>query len=156
MAAVRGDFDAGIVGTFDVENFGDLLFPLIAAAALRQRDPRIRVHAYSMHAKSTADWPYAVRSVADLADALPQITRLADVDDGAEAILVQVDARLVRDLRELVANVIGDGHRTRVSSLGCKVASHRHRSGGVLQGDGQGSENGRASVSSPRRAARVL
>ena len=76
MEAVRGHFDAGIVGTFDVENFGDLLFPLIADEALSRRDSRIRVHAYSMHAKSTAEWPYAVSSVADLNDALPQLSAL--------------------------------------------------------------------------------
>ena len=40
-----------------------------------------------------------------LADALAQIERLADVDDRAEAVLVQIHAGLVRDGAQLFANV---------------------------------------------------
>jgi Polysaccharide pyruvyl transferase len=52
----------GIAGTFDVANYGDLLFPLIAAAALTQRDARIRVVPFSANSKSESDWPFPVQS----------------------------------------------------------------------------------------------
>ncbi len=56
----------GIVGTFDVRNYGDLLFPLIAEAELRQRLGAVKIHPYSYHAQVRPDWPYDVRSVTDL------------------------------------------------------------------------------------------
>ncbi|MDP9194768.1 MAG: polysaccharide pyruvyl transferase family protein [Acidobacteriota bacterium] len=64
----------GIVGTFDVRNYGDLLFPLIAEAELRQRLGAVNIHPFSYHAKEPPDWPYVVTSVADLPE------RLADLD----------------------------------------------------------------------------
>ncbi|MCU1244094.1 MAG: hypothetical protein JWN02_4 [Acidobacteria bacterium] len=64
----------GIVGTFDVRNFGDLLFPLIAEAELRQRLGAVQLHRFSYHAKTPPDWPYPVTSVA----ALPEV--VADLD----------------------------------------------------------------------------
>lgn len=57
----------GIVGTFDVENFGDLLFPLVAEAELAKRLQGMTVVAYSYHRKSAPGWPYDVRSLDDLA-----------------------------------------------------------------------------------------
>lgn len=59
-------WQVGIVGTFDVQNYGDLLFPLIAEAELRQRLGEVTLHRFSYHAKSPPDWPYEVTSVADL------------------------------------------------------------------------------------------
>ena len=56
----------GVVGTFDVRNYGDLLFPLIAEAELRQRLGAVTIHPFSYHAKEPPDWPYAVTSVAGL------------------------------------------------------------------------------------------
>jgi lipopolysaccharide transport system ATP-binding protein len=53
----------GIVGTFDVENYGDLLFPLLAEAELRRRLGEITLRRFSYNAKT---WPYEVTSVADL------------------------------------------------------------------------------------------
>lgn len=64
----------GIVGTFDVENYGDLLFPLLAEHELRARLGPIELHRFSYHAKSAPRWPYDVHSVA----ALPE--RIADLD----------------------------------------------------------------------------
>ena len=57
----------GIVGTFDVENFGDLLFPLVAGAELAKRLPGMTLVAYSYHRKAAPEWPYDVRSLDDLA-----------------------------------------------------------------------------------------
>jgi lipopolysaccharide transport system ATP-binding protein len=59
-------FRIGIFGTFDVQNFGDLLFPLIAEAELTQRLGPIELLRFSYHAKSAPPWPYKVTSVADL------------------------------------------------------------------------------------------
>src|SRR5947208_6726869 len=57
------DIAVGMAGTFDVENYGDLLFPLIAAAALKRRDQRIRVGAFSVTGKSRPAWPFEVQPV---------------------------------------------------------------------------------------------
>src|SRR5436305_15125658 len=54
------DMAIGMAGTFDVENYGDLLFPLIAAAALHRRDPRIHVMPFSVNGKSAPSWPFQV------------------------------------------------------------------------------------------------
>ena len=57
----------GIVGTFDVENFGDLLFPIVAEAELARRLPGMTLTAYSYHRKATPEWAYDVSSLEDLA-----------------------------------------------------------------------------------------
>lgn len=56
----------GLVGTFDVENYGDLLFPLIAEAELTERLGAVKLHRFSYHAKSTPGWPFTVTSVTEL------------------------------------------------------------------------------------------
>jgi lipopolysaccharide transport system ATP-binding protein len=66
--------EIGIAGTFDVQNLGDLLFPIIAEAELRHRLGPLNVHRFSYAEKHPPDWPYRVESVA----ALPQ--RTADLD----------------------------------------------------------------------------
>jgi hypothetical protein len=43
----------GICGTFDVENYGDLLFPLIVEAELSRRLGRVRLHRFSYTEKTT-------------------------------------------------------------------------------------------------------
>ena len=58
--------EIGIVGTFDVENYGDLLFPLLAQAELEQRLPGVRVVAYSYNARGVPAWPYDVSPVSGL------------------------------------------------------------------------------------------
>ena len=52
-----------IVGTFDVENFGDLLFPIIAEHELRRRLGDVEVVPYSYHDRRAPDWPYDVKSL---------------------------------------------------------------------------------------------
>lgn len=64
----------GIVGTFDVENYGDLLFPLIAQAALERRLESAEVVPFSPNHRSAPDWPYDVRSTLDLPDWLPSLS----------------------------------------------------------------------------------
>jgi lipopolysaccharide transport system ATP-binding protein len=56
----------GICGTFDVDNYGDLLFPLLADRELTDRLGSVTIHPFSYHAKTPATWPYPVTSVADL------------------------------------------------------------------------------------------
>lgn len=63
------EWSIGIAGTFDVRNYGDLLFPLIAEAELRNRLGAVKVRAFSYHEKHTPDWPYEVTSLAALPDA---------------------------------------------------------------------------------------
>ncbi|MFM8803083.1 MAG: polysaccharide pyruvyl transferase family protein [Planctomycetia bacterium] len=66
----------GIVGTFDVENYGDLLFPLIARAMLERRLGPVDMVAFSPNARSAPTWPYDVRTVLDLPEALPSLSAL--------------------------------------------------------------------------------
>src|SRR5262245_8470498 len=60
------EWQLGIFGTFDVENYGDLLFPLIAERELRRRLGPMRVRPFSYHRKSPPEWPYAVESLTEL------------------------------------------------------------------------------------------
>jgi lipopolysaccharide transport system ATP-binding protein len=66
----------GIAGTFDVENYGDLLFPLIAAEALRRRDPGIAVVPFSPNARLSPPWPFEVRGLETLPDMLPDLAAM--------------------------------------------------------------------------------
>ena len=66
----------GMAGTFDVENYGDLLFPLIAGEALRRRDRRIRVWPFSVNRKSAPSWPFQVRSMEEMAASLPTLSAM--------------------------------------------------------------------------------
>jgi hypothetical protein len=65
----------GVAGTFDVENYGDLLFPLIAEAELTERLGSVKLHRFSFHTKTPPEWPYRVTSVTEL-------PRIADGLDG--------------------------------------------------------------------------
>jgi Rps23 Pro-64 3,4-dihydroxylase Tpa1-like proline 4-hydroxylase len=69
-------WQVGIVGTFDVENYGDLLFPLVAEAELCERLGALVLHRFSYHAKTPPAWPYAVRSLAELPDAIGELDAL--------------------------------------------------------------------------------
>jgi homopolymeric O-antigen transport system ATP-binding protein len=60
------DLQIGLFGTFDVQNYGDLLFPLIAEAELTERLGQVKFHRFSYHAKTMPDWPYAVTSLTEL------------------------------------------------------------------------------------------
>ncbi|WP_165356613.1 polysaccharide pyruvyl transferase family protein [Sphingosinicella sp. BN140058] len=66
----------GIVGTFDVENYGDLLFPLIAEKALHQRDESLNLIPFSLNSRSAADWPYDVQPIARLPERIPDLRAL--------------------------------------------------------------------------------
>jgi len=63
-----------MVGTFDVENYGDLLFPLLARHELTSRIPELELDLFSYHSRDTGSWPYDVRPLAELGD------RLGDID----------------------------------------------------------------------------
>lgn len=68
--------DVGIVGTFDIENYGDLLFPLIAQAALARREPRIRVLPFSVNHRSEPSWPFQVHSTADMLESVSSLSAM--------------------------------------------------------------------------------
>src|SRR4051812_11960562 len=59
-------WQVGICGTFDVANYGDLLFPLIAHSELSQRLGDVTLHRVSYHPSTSPEWPYEVTSVAAL------------------------------------------------------------------------------------------
>lgn len=67
-------WQVAIFGTFDVENYGDLLFPLIAESELTERLGPLTLHRFSYHTKTPPTWPYAVTSVTEL----PEIARQLD------------------------------------------------------------------------------
>lgn len=66
----------GIVGTFDVKNYGDLLFPLIAERELRERLGDVVLHRFSYNAMTSPGWPYAVTSLTELPDVIAQLDGL--------------------------------------------------------------------------------
>jgi lipopolysaccharide transport system ATP-binding protein len=59
-------WQVAIFGTFDVENYGDLLFPIIAEAELTQRLGSVNLHRFSYNAKTLSEWPYTVTSLTEL------------------------------------------------------------------------------------------
>ena len=59
-------WQVAIFGTFDVENYGDLLFPIIAEAELGRRLGPVELHRFSYHEKRRPEWPYAVTSLMEL------------------------------------------------------------------------------------------
>ncbi len=73
---MTGLVEIGIVGTFDVANYGDLLFPLIAERELRERLGDVVLHRFSYNAMTSPDWPYAVTSVAELPDMIARLDGL--------------------------------------------------------------------------------
>jgi polysaccharide pyruvyl transferase WcaK-like protein len=72
----QGDIAVGMVGTFDVDNYGDRLFPLIAAAALSRRDPRIRIVPFSLNGKSEPSWPFQVRPVDEMVASMSTLSAM--------------------------------------------------------------------------------
>ena len=56
----------GMCGTFDVENYGDLIFPLIAEAELSRRLGKLDLQRFSYNAKTPPDWPFSTHSVTEL------------------------------------------------------------------------------------------
>ena len=65
-----------MVGTFDVENFGDLLFPLLAREELGDRLGRPELALYSYHERDDGSWPYDVRSLVRLPDEIEALELL--------------------------------------------------------------------------------
>jgi hypothetical protein len=51
---------------FDVANYGDLLFPLIAESELTERLGAVTLHRFSYNARTPPDWPYEVTSITKL------------------------------------------------------------------------------------------
>lgn len=54
----EAEWQIGLFGTFDVQNYGDLLFPLIAQAELTERLGPGKLLPFSYHAKTPPAWPY--------------------------------------------------------------------------------------------------
>lgn len=60
------EWQIGIFGTFDVANYGDLLFPIIAEEELTNRLGAVKFHRFSYHARTPPQWPYEVISLSEL------------------------------------------------------------------------------------------
>jgi lipopolysaccharide transport system ATP-binding protein len=58
-------YQVAMFGTFDVENFGDILFPIAAKWALQKRLGSADIHMFSYREKSTDEWPFPVLSISD-------------------------------------------------------------------------------------------
>jgi lipopolysaccharide transport system ATP-binding protein len=61
-----------MVGTFDLGNFGDLLFPVLAKRELGRRLDGVELVPHSYRAMGASAWPYEVRSLATLEEELPE------------------------------------------------------------------------------------
>jgi hypothetical protein len=68
--------EIGICGTFDVLNYGDLLFPTLAEFELKQRLGGVRLQRFSYNAKARPSWAYDVISVSDLPDIIQNLDGL--------------------------------------------------------------------------------
>ncbi|HZH05032.1 MAG TPA: polysaccharide pyruvyl transferase family protein, partial [Myxococcaceae bacterium] len=69
----KRNLEIGICGTFDVENYGDLLFPLIAEAELSSRLGAVTLHRFSYHSKAEPEWPFRVEALVDLPRAAQEL-----------------------------------------------------------------------------------
>src|SRR6266513_585460 len=69
-------WEIGICGTFDVANYGDLLFPLIAESELTERLGAVTLHRFSYYSKTPPEWPYAVTSVTALPEMIDRLDGL--------------------------------------------------------------------------------
>ena len=50
-------------GTFDIANFGDILFPIVTEEMFRRTGHPVELRRYSYRAKSAAEWHYDVRPI---------------------------------------------------------------------------------------------
>lgn len=66
-------WQVAIFGTFDVANYGDLLFPILAQAELTRRLGPGTLQRFSYHEKTTPQWPYPVTSVSRLPELAGQL-----------------------------------------------------------------------------------
>ena len=83
----------GICGTFDVANYGDVLFPLIADAELKERLGNVTLHRFSYNSRTPPEWPYEVTSVT----ALPQVIDRLDGLLLGGGHIVRFDKQLIRN-----------------------------------------------------------
>ncbi len=66
MADKISGIQIGLFGTFDVENFGDLLFPFIAEKELSKRLDEVSLRPFSYQGKLSSNWPFQVTSLTEL------------------------------------------------------------------------------------------
>lgn len=72
----KSHWEIGICGAFDVANYGDLLFPLIAESELRRRLGNITLRRFSYYSKEPPFWPYEVTPLSELPEMLPSLDGL--------------------------------------------------------------------------------
>ena len=86
-------WEIGICGTFDVANYGDLLFPLIAESELTERLGAVALHRFSYNTRTPPDWPYEVHSVT----ALPRMIHHLDGMLIGGGFLIRFDKQVAPD-----------------------------------------------------------
>jgi lipopolysaccharide transport system ATP-binding protein len=82
-------------GTFDVKNFGDLLFPPVLRHELGRRIPGVEVECFSYYQKAPPDWPFPVSAV----------SRLPDVIHSFDAVVIG-GGHLIRFDKEIAAGYV--------------------------------------------------
>ena len=65
-----------MVGTFDLGNFGDLLFPILAKHELETRLGQVEIVPFSFREMGAEGWPYQVHAVGGLTAQLPSFDAL--------------------------------------------------------------------------------
>jgi len=63
-------------GTFDVENYGDLLFPLLARHELAKRIDPLALQCFSYYERSADAWPFEVTSLAQFSNRVAELQGL--------------------------------------------------------------------------------
>ena len=74
--AKKRTWQIGVCGTFDVANYGDLLFPLIAESELKERLGEVTVVPISYNSQTPPHWPYSVLSVTKLPEMIQELDGL--------------------------------------------------------------------------------
>ena len=69
----RRKLKIGICGTFDLQAYGDLLFPIIAEAELKRRLGEVKLYRFSYLTKAPPTWPFRVIAVAELPTIAPSL-----------------------------------------------------------------------------------
>jgi len=79
-------------GTFDVKNFGDLLFPPVLRHELGRRIQNVEVECFSYYERAPPEWPFAVSPV----------SRLPELIDSFDAVVIG-GGHLIRFDKEIAA-----------------------------------------------------
>lgn len=66
----------GVIAGFDVENYGDILFPIITDYELKARLKKYKLYVFSYHEKQKDNWPYEIISISKFSEYLRKLDAL--------------------------------------------------------------------------------